>query len=428
MSSFILVGFLATPMVFGADLHSELTQFQSDLQKLEKMPDQKEVRGKIKSIRKYTGKILDAAQKTSAHDMGSSLLFIRNSLVDVQQNSKGENETFNTALSNSLSRSNRLLALSGAFHSVLGTHDGLRCAIFRTPDGDAEVRFPSDLQAGDSVLVTVAAQWTGSYRNYELQAGAKQLAVNESPSPVDLSPDLPVIPVILQDEAGAELARIQVPVGMDEMADPAAGDPCAQSDESDLLAEKPPVEPLEDLQIPWIRFRLPQMAGVGDYLQLSGSFDPKAAETVFRVGNRDARIAAVSPRMAVIKTPVSEFGFMPLSFTNGEQLIRCRFYNLWFHGIESRHQIQSGEHKILTYVAEGLRGIQMPVAVRLENRTPDVISLENGSTQIVMIKPDEVADDGTFRISRKAVGLKTGSFDISTRIENAQSFNTCDPP
>src|SRR5262249_56706326 len=103
--------------------------------------------------------------------------------------------------------------LSGAFHSVLGTHDGLRCAIFRTPDGDAEVRFPSDLQAGDSVLVTVAAQWTGSYRNYELQAGTKQLAVNESPSPGDLSPDFPVIPVILQDEAGAELARIQVPAG-----------------------------------------------------------------------------------------------------------------------------------------------------------------------------------------------------------------------
>ena len=71
---------------------------------------------------------------------------------------------------------------------------------------------------------------------------------------------------------------------------------------------------------------------------------------------------------------------------------------------------------VMTVAVSGLQGLDRPLEIRIENRSPGVVGLEGGDSQTITIQPREVTGAGTFTLERRLTGRSAGAFDISARL------------
>jgi hypothetical protein len=79
--------------------------------------------------------------------------------------------------------------------------------------------------------------------------------------------------------------------------------------------------------------------------------------------------------------------------TEGQQVTKGTFRNLKVKMAAQKLGLQKGETTTVTIRVEGLKGITEPVRLQIENRSPDVVTMSNGNSQVIIIRPEDVPGD-----------------------------------
>jgi hypothetical protein len=86
--------------------------------------------------------------------------------------------------------------------------------------------------------------------------------------------------------------------------------------------------------------------------------------------------------------------------------------------------LDHGEETTLTVLVEGLKDLEQPVPLELENKSPIVVGLLGGNKQTISLRPEEVIN-GSITATRTLTGIGPGDFNITVGIGEARLFGDC---
>jgi len=331
----------------------------------------------------------------------------------------------------------------GPTTGTVETDRGLHTANFDTLYGTVTVNLPDDLSAGDSISGTVETKPAGKKnedvaRNQdELNGVVIEIADNKTPAKsetthVKVPDNAPAtIPVVIKDKGGREIARASIPV---KPKPPALG--CLQPADARTPASPMPMNPkvaegpgpaessgpntihgsLTRAAFPTgpapCPVELPTFTQPGRTMEIKGPFDGNSGTTAVNVGGQATKVLAESPRKAVIKTPPNFTGTMAIEvFKKGQLLatapVRSVGVKLW----AGKLNLIKGETTKFTATVDGLDGLDVPVSLHIDNKSPAVVSMEGGNLQTFSVAPGQETK-GQFVIGRVLTGIQPGAFAI----------------
>ncbi len=194
--------------------------------------------------------------------------------------------------------------------------------------------------------------------------------------------------LILMDNKGKEVARIEVPVSP-----------------TTPHVERPATLTAGDYQ-------LPKIGQAGRPIQVIGPFDGDFGSTGASVGGNEAKLLAESPRKLVAQSPRNVVGRTEVEVKEGNVVAKGAFRNAVVRLTAPKTTFQHGEQTMLTVGVEGLEGLTEPVSLRLENKTPSVVNMPDGNVQVITIRPGDVQPGGTFTLTHTLTGISPGGFTV----------------
>jgi hypothetical protein len=268
---------------------------------------------------------------------------------------------------------------------------GLKTAVFETPKGKINVNLPDDMAATDEISGTVVAEAAGktpeekAQNEDELNGYVVEIAKTEEP-PKPEAPKKHAVPKAKPTDPGfvcmippaAEVIKLILrgpkgtPVCTSEM-------PCLP---------KPPAQSCGPSECV-----MPTVGTCGRPVQIKGPCDGSFTNSGVMIGGQKAPILAESPRQQVAKSPTSVVGPTEIQRTEGQQVTKGTFRNLKVKMAAQKLGLQKGETTTVTIRVEGLKGITEPVRLQIENRSPDVVTMSNGNSQVIIIRPEDVPGD-----------------------------------
>ncbi len=278
----------------------------------------------------------------------------------------------------------------------------LRVTPLAVPHGTLRVYLPDDIAAGDTISGTVVAEpggRTDAERNanaselngYVIDVATKNVRVAQRAFIFIVPPAAAAIVLVLQEPKGKTVARRSLPV-------------------------RSPQPPFARNALPR-DFHFPQVVAAGQPFPIAGPFSGDAVKSTLALGGQPVDIVAESPRTVVATAPTNVSG--PTSFLLHEGGVAvvapCRIITLQLTAPKT--SLTKGERTTLHVVVSGLDGLREPIAVRLENSTPGVVSLAGGQMQVLTIAPSDVRPDRTYTADRDVTSLRPGGFTISAAID-----------
>jgi len=295
---------------------------------------------------------------------------------------------------------------------------GVRSTTVNTPSGKLTVNMPDDTALGDTISGTVIAEPAGETVE-ERQANMDTLDgyvfdIPEIPSKTVVSEpketprkepeskkvvtwEIPatvsaeIVALVLRDPKGDEVIKTDFPV-------------------SPSPSYTPPAEPAAS------DYNLPHIGQAGRPVEVTGPFDGEVVNTDVKIGGRDTRILAQSPRKTVVESPRDVIGPTDIELTEGNVTVKDQYRNIALRLSADKLRLKRGEQTTLTVQVMGLQGLQEEIPFNLENKSPAVVSMEGGEVQTVTVRPEEIGSEGVYTISRTLTGIQTGPFSISSRI------------
>lgn len=290
------------------------------------------------------------------------------------------------------------------------TERGLHTATFELPQGSVTVNMPDDMAAGDVISGTVIAEPSGKNeteraRNQDELSGYV-VDIEKQRTPVARNVFRWIVPpmlggalthVILKNPIGKEIERSAIPV-----------------------QPKPPGMSGESVRSRGLSgpqdFRLPRIGQTGRPVQIPGLFDGDFGTTQVRFGGQEARVLAESPRKVVAQSPRNIVGPTEIEFRERGVTARGSFRNVAVRLSVPKTTLNKGEQTTLAGRVDGLQDLEKAIALRLENRTPGVVSMTGGDVQTISIHPENVELGGTFSFNAVLRGSRLGGFIISAEV------------
>ncbi len=287
------------------------------------------------------------------------------------------------------------------------TNWGLHTTTFTTPHGQVRVYLPDDLSVGDAISGTVMAEPAGQtaderrkngdeLNGYVVELGDRKVTTSEKQFqwmvPADATTGL--VQLILRNNGKREIGKTAVPVSQFSQA-----------------AEGWPTGTGQD-------FFLPHAAQAGRPIQISGRFDGKWNTTRLQIGGQEARILAESPRKIVGENPQERVGQIEIEVREGSRITRGKLHNLGVRLSSPKLNLIRGEQTTLMIEVTGLVGLEQNIPLVIENRTPQVVSLEGGDVLTVVIDPQKVSATDLYRLTLPLIGVSTGSFSIQASVQS----------
>jgi len=234
---------------------------------------------------------------------------------------------------------------------ALETRPGLVIITFTAQGGQARAFLPDDAAAGEPISGAME-----STRVYVFDFGG-QIARTDDDFYHWTVPVAPVggfVPLILRDRKGTELARASVPVASSGGIRPPA-------------------------------FRFPKFIQAGSAAPLFGPFDGDARTTAVTVGAATAgephlRILAESTRKVVVRAPEQVSGPIALSIKEGSVEETATVRSLIVEHRTLKSSLSAGEMASLDVSIRGLTGLDVNVPLKLENRSPGLVSVYDGDS------------------------------------------------
>lgn len=160
----------------------------------------------------------------------------------------------------------------------------------------------------------------------------------------------------------------------------------------------------------------PEYLRSGEYQNIPGSFDGRHAGTTVMLGETEIPVVAESPGEIVTLIPGNLSGVRKLTITeNGESFSRA-INILDLKMAVDASTLRKGEKAAIHLDLEGLKGVERPVAVWIDNLTPMNISMEGGNHQIWTIVPEEAGQSGLSHKDITISAVSSGAFTVSAKI------------
>ena len=305
------------------------------------------------------------------------------------------------------------------------TKGGLRTVIFEEPSGKIFVYFPDDVVAGSVFSGAILAEPGGDTEQKRQKNRARldgqvvevekqQVFVKNQAALWSLPADVAsgIVAVILKDNKGKEIGRSQVPCfsrGYEpevQHPDEKALRPSALPEKTFFLEKAARPEPDDYL--------MPQFGQTGESGMIRGRFDGEFSTTSLAVGNKELKLLAESPRKLVFECPDDVIGPAEMRLKERDIEVTSNFTNVGIELSAPKTLLKKLESTVLDIKAKGLRYINQEIPLQLKKTGP--ITMEGGEEQAILIKPENVSQDGIFQTKRTITGNQAGSFGVEATI------------
>lgn len=275
--------------------------------------------------------------------------------------------------------------------------DGLRIVQATTVAGSVTVYLPADIMAGDTISGTVVAVPSGKTE----EERQKNLSILEgtviSTPGGTASPKTPSF--TWQFPQALSAARFSL-----DFLGPKGS---SQGQSSLPLATQAPTRAL---------FHFPELAQAGKPLSVSGPFDGVAANTDVSIGKDQVGVIAESPRAAISICPPTIVGPVSVGVTDGGESCggTCRIIQLKL--LADKTTLLRGEKATVKIEVSGLQGLEEPIPITLENRTPEIVTLEGGTARTLPIQPSNVNPQGICNLQVDLTSRNPGTFILAVTV------------
>jgi hypothetical protein len=188
-----------------------------------------------------------------------------------------------------------------------------------------------------------------------------------------------------------------------------------------LPNEPPPSVPPQD----------PVLCQSNRVIQVPGSFDGRAGNTLVRIGGQEANVLAESPRGAIVVAPNlgEQSGKIPIQIDDAGKtiLLEGRAVRISMRAPKTMRPGQRGNLDVTVTGLDGLREVKTDrhVKVTIRNATPDVVALKDGLPNAIhMVNPARIRADGSYRYALPFTALRTGAFQLAGSV--SQSLRGCE--
>ena len=154
----------------------------------------------------------------------------------------------------------------------------------------------------------------------------------------------------------------------------------------------------------------------GEYQNIPGKFDGVISNTRLMLNDLEIPVACESPGEIVTLVPENISGVQKLSLTEGGKTYSASVNVVDLKMTAKATTLQKGERSSVLIVVDGLKGIETPVTVNVDNLTPMSIGMQGGNQQVWVIHPEEPGDEGIFRRDVGIMATASGAFSVSARI------------
>lgn len=152
---------------------------------------------------------------------------------------------------------------------------------------------------------------------------------------------------------------------------------------------------------------------VGQFIEVPGPFNGVIAPTDYvRIGGQEMKLLAESPRKTVFFNTSTVIGPTEIEVSEDGKVQKGQFRNLSLSMSALKYDLRKGERTKLHVVVKGLDNLQEEIPLRLENRSTNILSMENGNIQTLTIRPKDVKPGGVYETERTLIGIQVGAFFI----------------
>jgi hypothetical protein len=292
------------------------------------------------------------------------------------------------------------LVVSGQVEFSSSRQSGLQIYRAKTVNGTVTVNLPEKLYPGETVSGSVITEplSTGNAKKNEKNQTAL-LAVKLWLFGQQLSLTDQLFQFTVPEQAGSPAALLELQPGRG-------------------IAAHTPVEILEGVR-PVPAMESPAFPGYlrsGEYQSIPGRFDGDRRTTRLMAGNTELPVIAESPGELVTMVPDNLSGRQTLTLSEGDRTYSAGLNVVSLTLAADATSLKKGEQTTLHLVAGGLEGVDFPVTIQVENRTPLNISLSGGNSQEWVITPEEIGAGGIAGRDFQITAGSTGGFTVSAII------------
>jgi hypothetical protein len=276
---------------------------------------------------------------------------------------------------------------------------GIYFVRFETPIGSVVVNLPDDLTAGDTLSGSFGVVPKGktaeiqqrslqALQGYSVEVAGQGAPIAQGWGSWILPAGVTSVPVALRDGNGDLVLTTDIPV----LAQPPV--PFTLSAGSRPLGASPD-------------FQLPRIGDSGSPNEIHGPFDGNFQNTAVDLGGSSVPLLGESPRKLMFFVPSGFVGPTTLGLTTVNTTVQSPFSSLKLT-LSYKSLLKIGETTPVLIQLAGMEGLDVPTELFLEDLNPEIVSLDGGSQQWIVIPPTDVKPDGTYGLDRPATGVQLG--------------------
>jgi hypothetical protein len=420
---------IAFSFIYAAEtsLETELKVAESLLEQAEKQSKDRTSKDKIKNARKEIEVLAKRAHSGTAGNIVLNLLSFQKRLRSFSQQE---------ILQKVHQQISKILVMQKAFHADRRKEFGMDLLELTAPEGRFSFYFPDDVTENDSITYSVQLQPFGltdtdraenqkTLSNYRIEFGSRSLSITPTLQQVSIGSSPATVDAIMKTAEGFETVRSTCKFSK-QSGTSNASESTQTSAELEVDTHEP-VDPVIDVDIPQLLYKLPSLNQAGRFLEIRGPFDGIAENTHLSINKNGTYIIAESPRKMIAFNPRFT-GRHEIRLVEQEKKVRCVYNNLDLRSWASVETLARGANAAFTIQLDAATGVRSPLIIAVENKTPDIISIENGTFQYITIDPRSISEAGSFTLSRTLTGMHPAPFRIDTRLDTTYLFANCNPP
>jgi len=271
---------------------------------------------------------------------------------------------------------------------------GVISADFGLNFGHVYVNFPSDMAAGDRVSASIAAvpAGKGDAERSENLAALRHLGIGIGELQTSVASGLLVCPRVTAGRMEVQLVVEIKPI-----------DHLFVDTKEAILPAQP-------------AFILPAAGVELGRSRILGPFGGDLSGTSIRVGDAAAHLIAESPRSCIFDVPAGPPGLTRIELSENGSTISGVFRRIGLALTPPKPIIHTGDTTAFSAEVTGLAGLERPLTMRLRNLSTDIVAMEGGDEQALMIAPSQVSAAGTFAISRRLTGKHRGDYVVNVSV------------
>ncbi|NQU85385.1 MAG: hypothetical protein HQ541_06455 [Mariniphaga sp.] len=286
-------------------------------------------------------------------------------------------------------------------------NNGLTTVKFETNKGEVRINMPSNLNAGYRVISgTIIADSNGKNEKqkekYKKVLNGYVIELEGQETPVEQGKvkwELPevvedgLLYLILKNPKGEILGKAGIPVNQEARI----------SIIPDLLSEGD--------------FKILSYIRAGEPELIPGHWDGDFSTSGITINEIPADILAESPEGIFFKAPVDITGPVVVDLTEGNFSMVGQTNVIELNLSSNKLTLTKGEQTEVHICLTGLEGLDIAVPLEITNLTPGNIDMEGGNNQEIIIKQDDVSEDGTFQYDLDVTAISKGGFSLKADIK-----------